>query len=601
MTIEITTFDRLVPPAANPRRAMDKAAIEGLAASILADGILQNLVVRRRKGNRFEIISGERRYRALALLDERGDLAEDFPVPVEIRKVNDDDALRIATVENIQREQLHPMDEAEAFARMVKDGDDLADIAAKAGVSVATVKRRLALANLCEEAKEALREGELSLSEAEALTLGSPDQQREALEWALRDHWVDADAIRRHFLDAKPSVADALFPLDAYSGTVTADLFATDEGTYFDDVEEFLRLQEGAVEARAAAYREAGHSVEIIRDPYVSWWQYGKVEDADAPALVVIHMKPSGLVEIREGLTPPRKAEPVARDDEDGEEERPAAPKPLYAAPLRRYIGAQKTLAVQDALLTNPRKAKEIAVCQMLRANDGHGSNVVCDPHPALAWFVSQDEQSASFEAVERTASEWCGVLGVSGDDRYGYPCRGPWEALLKPHKNPLAIYEAVKVLSEEELEQLHLFLSVLSFGQGVMDELDETESLFNTVAADLDIDMADHWRPDEAFLKRRSTAQLVEIAKASGAEEKIGSPKGWKKVELVAALARYFQRGESEQASRWVPAAMRFPAVEREDEAVAQPATCESVSVVRVNADQPPREEQDEQAACAA
>lgn len=576
MTIELAAFNRLLPPAANPRTAMDAAKVEGLAASILADGILQNLVVRRRKGNRLEIVSGERRYRALELLISRGDIADDYPVPVEVRKVSDDDAIRIATVENIQRENLHPMDEAEAFARMVKDGDALCDIAAKAGVSVGTVKRRLALANLCAEAKTALREGELSLSEAEALTLGSPDQQREALEWALNSSWVGADDIRRRFLDAKPSVADALFPFASYSGSVTADLFGSDEDTYFDDVEQFLRLQNEAVEARAAAYREAGHTVEIVREPYVSWWQYGEAEEADMLAHVVIHMKPSGLVEIREGLIQPRKPAPAAcRDDGAGEGEVSVKTKPEYAAPLRRYIAAHKTLAVQEVLLSNPRKAKEIGVCQMLRAHDGHGPNVSCDPHPALAWFVGQDEPSASYAAIERTAAEWCATLGVSGNDRYGYPCRGPWEALLKPHKNPLAVYEAVKGLSDTELEQLHLFLSVLSFGQGVMDELDEGESLFNAVACDLDIDMADHWRPDEAFLSRRSTAQLGEIVRASGAEERIGNPKGWKKVELVAGLQRHFERGETEAARGWVPAAMRFPAA-------VQEAAADVASVVR-------------------
>jgi ParB/RepB/Spo0J family partition protein len=67
MTIETITLDQLNPPKANPRSRMDATALEGLAASIKTDGLLQNLVVRPRKGKGYDIVSGERRYRALRL------------------------------------------------------------------------------------------------------------------------------------------------------------------------------------------------------------------------------------------------------------------------------------------------------------------------------------------------------------------------------------------------------------------------------------------------------------------------------------------------------------------------------------------------------
>lgn len=177
MTTQTVKLKDLIAPAANPRRVIDKGGIESLAASIAADGLLQNLIVRK-KGKRFEIISGERRYRALKLLRERGTLKADHPVPVEVRGVSDGDAVRLATVENTQREALPPIDEAEAFAAMVAAGSEIADIAAKVGISEATVRRRLAIASLCDEAKQAVRDGAIGLSVAEALTLGGHDQQR---------------------------------------------------------------------------------------------------------------------------------------------------------------------------------------------------------------------------------------------------------------------------------------------------------------------------------------------------------------------------------------------------------------------------------------
>jgi ParB family chromosome partitioning protein len=152
MTIETIPFSKLaLTEGANPRRSMDAATIEGLASSIKADGLLQNLVVRK-DGRKFRVVSGERRWRALALLVERGDIGKDYPVPVEVRAdLTEADALRLATVENIQREQLPPMDEAEAFALLLGQGTSLEDVAAKAGVSVLTVKRRVALASLTDE------------------------------------------------------------------------------------------------------------------------------------------------------------------------------------------------------------------------------------------------------------------------------------------------------------------------------------------------------------------------------------------------------------------------------------------------------------------
>lgn len=71
MTIQTIPLTKITAAEGNPRRSMDATALEGLAASILTDGLLQNLVVRK-KGRKFEIVSGERRYRALSLLVERG-------------------------------------------------------------------------------------------------------------------------------------------------------------------------------------------------------------------------------------------------------------------------------------------------------------------------------------------------------------------------------------------------------------------------------------------------------------------------------------------------------------------------------------------------
>jgi len=261
-----------------------------------------NLVVRPRKGKGYDIISGERRYRALRLLAERGDIPADHPVPVDIRKrLSTADTLRLTTIENIQREQLPPMDEAGAFASLLADGASLEDVAAKAGVSALTVKRRVALASLCDEVKALVREGEVSLSVAEALTLGTHDQQRAVIERLEQGWHYDADDIRHILTGEKPSVALAIFPLEKYEGSYTADLFADDASTFFDDMEQFYRLQSEAVAQLADTHRQTAAFVEVVHEAYVPWWQYREAEDGE-PGGVVIQFAPSGRVQVREGL-----------------------------------------------------------------------------------------------------------------------------------------------------------------------------------------------------------------------------------------------------------------------------------------------------------
>lgn len=120
MTIQTISLSQLVTSQGNPRRAFDAASIEGLAASIRTDGLLQNLVVRPSRGKSFAIVSGERRYRALKLFEERGELPEDFRVPAEVRaKLSKDESLRLVTVENLQRADLTPLEQQLMRIRLI--------------------------------------------------------------------------------------------------------------------------------------------------------------------------------------------------------------------------------------------------------------------------------------------------------------------------------------------------------------------------------------------------------------------------------------------------------------------------------------------------
>ncbi|MCI0466830.1 MAG: ParB/RepB/Spo0J family partition protein [Beijerinckiaceae bacterium] len=560
MTIQNICLSQLVPSKSNPRWTFDANAIEGLAASIRTDGLLQNLVVSPANGTgkRYAIISGERRYRALRLLEERGELPDGFTVPVEIReRLTKDESLRLSTVENLQRADLTPLEQTEALTKLVHKGVTLEEVAAQTGLSPRAIKRRLALNGLCAEAKAALSAGEITLAQAEALTLGGDDMQRRILEEIGRGYEACSAAdIKAMLLDDRPTVALAIFPLELYTGTITTDLFAESETSYFDDAEQFFELQRQAVEALANHHRAVATWVEVTENYRLADWQYREAEEGETGG-VLINLSPRGSVEIREGLMKRGIDEDTATETAENPIA-PKSPKASYAAPLRRYVAHHKSVAVGELLLASPRKAKEVAAVLAI---------LNFDPHEALPALAREPDRQSSYSVLERQARLYALKLGFSlaGDDEHG------WKAFPPRFVDAPAIYEAVKKFSDHELDELHTLLAALSFGQQSCDRLDCSNSLFNRVAQDLNADMKNHWRPGRAFLARRTREQLVALANESGFAEGRSCLATYKKSELVDGLLVHFEGARlasdplpaQRQALAWLPEIMRFPAVD--------------------------------------
>ncbi len=154
--------------ADQPRQVFDKDAIEELAASIKACGLLQPILVRPRGGDSYEIVAGERRWRAA----QRARL---HTVPVVVRELTDVEAAEIALVENVQRVDLGPIEEANAYARLAETyGRTQDDIARTVGKSRSHVANMMRLLKLPRRAHEALAAGEITMGHARAL-LASAD------------------------------------------------------------------------------------------------------------------------------------------------------------------------------------------------------------------------------------------------------------------------------------------------------------------------------------------------------------------------------------------------------------------------------------------
>lgn len=152
----------ILPGAMQPRNGFDDASLNELAESIRENGIMQPLVVRPREGG-YELIAGERRWRA----SQMAGLAN---VPIVIRDVDDRTALELALVENLQRENLDPIEEAKGYAQLV-DQFDLTqeEVAAKVGKNRATVANALRLIKLPPEVQTYMRDGLLSSGHAKVI------------------------------------------------------------------------------------------------------------------------------------------------------------------------------------------------------------------------------------------------------------------------------------------------------------------------------------------------------------------------------------------------------------------------------------------------
>lgn len=161
----------LHPGKYQPRQAIDQTALQELANSIRQQGLLQPLVVRPIAANNYEIIAGERRWRASQLAGLKD-------VPVIVREVNDETAMAIALVENLQREDLNPADEARAMARLSEEfgltHQQIADLVSK---SRAAVTNQLRLLNLSPVVLQFLEAGDLDMGHARALLALELDHQ----------------------------------------------------------------------------------------------------------------------------------------------------------------------------------------------------------------------------------------------------------------------------------------------------------------------------------------------------------------------------------------------------------------------------------------
>jgi len=211
-------LDRIRPNREQPRREFDQESLQELAASMAAEGVLQPVIVRPVGEGHYELIAGERRWRA-------AQIAGLLKVPALVREVDDTRVLEMALIENIQREDLNAIESASAFRTLIDDlGLTQQDLADRVGKQRATISNMLRLLDLPGSVKQKLRDGSVTTGHAKAiLSLESPQLQIRLADRVAREGLSVREVEKLAKRMSQPAVAAKANPTPRDPNVVSAE------------------------------------------------------------------------------------------------------------------------------------------------------------------------------------------------------------------------------------------------------------------------------------------------------------------------------------------------------------------------------------------
>jgi ParB/RepB/Spo0J family partition protein len=403
---ESVTFAKLIPSPLNPRKHFDDTAVAQLAESIAAQGVLQNLLVREHptKKDHFEIISGETRWRAIDNLVKAKRLSADFDVPCAIRWMKDEEVIALALMENLQRKDLTPMEEARGFAALRKSGLSTADIAARTKVTQRQVQLRLALVDkLAPEAQRALEKGDINAHVARQLATAPAAVQGKTLKEVLRREPDErtGEAVSEILGRASIAMKMALFDIKLYTDAKGAVITNDETGavTHFTDEKLFKQLQQAHVDAKVADLKKAGQAkIQVLGNSnagvktsgYFSdhdWHKNPKSPNACTIIEIVNDWQKGASLKLHEHMVEGRAKGagngPAAKTGKAAK----ANPLDNFTQPHIEYVSVRKSHALQLKTATDATLAMRLAIIAML----GAGGNCVELPSRRSANTLAKD------------------------------------------------------------------------------------------------------------------------------------------------------------------------------------------------------------------
>ncbi|HTU17728.1 MAG TPA: ParB/RepB/Spo0J family partition protein [Gemmataceae bacterium] len=620
---QLIAVSRLEKSPLNVRRTTGKAGIDELKASLMAHGLMQNLVVTDAGDGRFHVIAGGRRLEAIHALQAEGKLPADFAVPCQI--VTEERALEMSLAENTVRLAMHPADQFEAFAALIDKGATAAEVAQRFGVEESLVLKRMKLARVAPQLLKEYRNDVLTLECLMAFTI-TDDHRRQLKVFKSLQHWQkdDPSAIRAVLTEKMVEAGSKLarfVGLDAYvaaSGSTRADLFGDE--VYLEKPDLLHKLAEQKLDGiRKDLEAEGWGWVEI--NPERDWETIYRCERIQ-PRLIGA---PAELLERKSQLDAEQEQIEEAPGDTESDallDEQQAVQEKLdeveqqlaafvgFEAEHKRLAGCYVSIAEDgtpflDKGLVKPEHRKQLArllkadgcddapnkvklknpLSESLRRDLAAYRLLIAQVEIARHWAIAIDLlafQVASELLDKSPASDGPDVDFNRSRTQQGSKTDSTAAALAlaaiedslpsewrKP-KSEAARFEAFRSLPQEAKLELLAYCVALTL-QPKLAPADSAESTAYDCALSLtEGSVASYWRPaKDSYLGRITRDHLLALGRETLGEQWAGSRASDKKAELVDQLDRAFadpaKHGRTpeqvEKLKSWLPAGMAFTA----------------------------------------
>jgi len=530
--VELIHIKACFPSPLNPRKTFPEAEIVELADSIATSGLLQPLTAREMTEmlenvpSAREIYIGGRRLRALDLLFETGrwphDKMPDYRVPIIRRDVDDLELLQVALAENLNRQDMHPLEEGEALAEFRRRGRSLDEVAALFGKTGRWVQTRIQVAEgLDPDTRRLFAAGTINMDAArELVRLPVEVRQGHVAAIMLGDkHYRTAADIRDRIAEGLPEIGKALFDPAIYDGDYEV------AGQHhpvkrFADVAQFRRLQGAAIDAKEAEYKKTWSFVEVFHEKkkpphfYASEFlsaqnlgqMYGRTDEGKHGVAIIVF--PDLTVEVVEGVCrgtappPPTKTELKAEGDGVAS----------VSMGRRNYAQQRKTAAFQMAMLRQGRRA---ATEMMVMALLGDGTSIGMKPENR-----GPENRHMATELVNHLKRWHFEVFGGEGLEAYEPGTKGTsayvefksdyYNQTPKPR---LKIFETIGTLSDEELDEFFTLLVTARCGSFSDFQSSFGNPAITTAMAErYGVNLKRDWQIDDAYLATMDRAQLHDL-----------------------------------------------------------------------------------------
>ena len=591
-------------------RTIDGKPIDELAASILSEGLLQNLTVTQSDDGTYEVVAGGRRHRALLALRDNDQLPEELQnVPCLI--VRNGRAMGASLAENSVREKMHPADEFVAFRKLVDDGQSIEDIAHAFGIQPLQVQRHLRLARVAPSLFELFRKDQIKLDQMHALAV-TDDHQAQESAWNVPNDWMrSAHEIRSRLTKSEIDIgrdrAGQFVGVDAIvaaGGIVRPDLFGAANSGFTTDRQLVDSLAYDKLDAKAEAVRAEGWDwvtpcVEKPEDLYSQYTRVypapnaGKLNAEETARLEKLNAELAALQDKLEALESGSLSdEESARYDQlETEIEQLEACRDEFTAEQRSVAGVFVTIGAGGALLIDrglvrkgtkvpgsspakgvgEAKAKKPDLSESLtRRLTAHRTailqgSVITQPRLALTLLAHSLLLSAFYR--DRFETTLCKIrqpdLLVLEKTATELPLMRHWNAMhehiaavRKDLPAATALFAWLQEQTPEKVDQLLAICIGLSIDTTVGNDQNRgTRDATNALIAVAGVTITDHWEATrDTFLDHVPRAVIESAVLEALDQHAVDSLANFKKEKLVAGAEELLA------GKKWLPKILRAP-----------------------------------------